>query len=46
MTADIGLISLDFFAGLDLEAYWTALEAHIGRHLQSLGALARQGGDS
>jgi hypothetical protein len=40
----------DFFAalGIHLEAYWTDLEAHLGRHLESLGAplRLRQGGDS
>jgi hypothetical protein len=30
-----------FFAGLDLEEYWMALEAHIGRHLRALGVPAR-----
>ncbi len=35
-----------FFAGLDLEEYFNALEAHIGRHLRSLGVPERQGGGS
>jgi hypothetical protein len=34
-------LSLAFFAGLDLEQYWAALEAHIGRHLRTLGVPAR-----